>query len=262
MANQTGWAAADAAERGGGVVGVVVRWGGAPVVERHGDRVFRAASTIKVPVMVELFRQVDAGKLRLDDRYASRHVDRVPGSGVLQRLHAGLELTLDDLCTLMMAISDNTTTNVLLDRVGMERVRTTMAQLGMANSALGRRILGRLPSDDEGENWTTPRDLATAMAAIVAGTAASGESCARMVTMLERQDSTRRITRHAPPGSRWGSKPGSLPGSVHDVGFVAADAGTLVVAVMIEGLPGEAEAETAIAEVAHAAMVAAGILPG
>lgn len=263
MTNQTEWAAVEAAaaaaERGSGVVGVAVRWHGEIVVERRGDRAFRSASTIKVPIMVELFRQVDAGTLRLDDRYALRDADRVPGSGVLQHLHAGLELTLDDLCTLMIAISDNTATNVLLDRVGMERARTTMSDLGMYRSVLGRQMLGRLPAEHEGENWTTPRDLATVMVAIVAGAAASPVGCARMVAMLERQDSARRITRHAPPGSRWGSKPGSLPGNVHDVGFVATDAGTLVVAVMTEGLPGEAEAETAIAEIARQAMRAARI---
>jgi beta-lactamase class A len=248
------------AERAGGIVGLAVAWYGAIVCERYGHRRFRAASTVKIPIMVELFRQVDAGMLRLDDRRRLRDEDRTPGSGVLQYLHTGVDLTLDDLCTLMIAISDNTATNVLLDLVGMDRAQATMRSLGMTESELGRRMLGRRPEQHEGENWATPLDYAKALAAVVGGTAASPAGCERMVTMLERQDGTRRVTRYAPEGVRWGSKSGTLPGVTNDVGFVLSPRGSLVVSAFCEDLPSEEDAEHAIAEIARSAMIAAGML--
>jgi beta-lactamase class A len=254
-------AVARAAEREGGIAGVAVVWLGELVGEWRGDRLFRAASTVKIPIMAEFYRQCETGALRLGDRYRLRDEDRTPGSGVLQHFRAGTELALEDVCTLMIAISDNTATNVLLDCVGMDRVRATMASLGMAHSTLGRRMLGRLPGDDEGENWATPRDYAMALAAIVAGTAGSADACARMVAMLERQTGTRRVTRHAPAGVRWGSKSGSLPGVTNDVGFVLSPRGALVVSVFCEGVTSEEDGESAIAEIARAAMRATRVLP-
>jgi beta-lactamase class A len=165
--------AVQTAERDTGTVGVAVVWNGAMVGEWRGDRRFRAASTVKIPIMAEFYRQIDAETMHLDDRYALRDEDRTPGSGVLQHFQTGTELTLEDVCTLMIAISDNTATNVLVDAVGMELVRTTMASLGMGQSTLGRRMLGRLPGAQDGENWATPRDYAVALAAIVGGTAGS-----------------------------------------------------------------------------------------
>jgi beta-lactamase class A len=252
--------AASEAEQGGGIVGLAIAWNGNVACERNARHRFRAASTVKIPIMAELFRQIDDGTLRLDDRRQLRDEDRTPGSGVLQHLHTGVELMLDDLCTLMISISDNTATNVLLDLVGMERVRATMRSLGMRDSELGRRMLGRRPEEHEGENWATPFDYATALAAIAGGTAATPASCERMLAMLERQDGSRRVTRHVPAGVRWGSKPGTLPGVTNDIGFVLSPHGSLVVSVFCEDLPSEEEAERAIAEIARQAMIVTGIL--
>jgi beta-lactamase class A len=244
----------------GGLVGVAVRWQGDSWT-RRGDRRFRAASTIKIAVMIELFRQFDAGRHLLDDVSRLGRADRTPGSGVLQHFHEGIALTLDDLCTLMIAISDNTATNVLIDRVRMDNVNASIAALVTTGTVLGRKMLGRRANDGDPENWTTPDDLAAMVAAICERTAATEESCARMEAMLSRQDQTRRVTRYAPGGSRWGSKPGTLPGVVNDVGFVQTAEGTLIVAVCCEGFADEGGAERAIAEIARAAMMTAGLLP-
>ena len=89
---------------------------------------------------------------------------------------------------------------------------------------MGRKMLGRRATTADGENWVTPADLNRAMLAIL-GTARPPRlsSCARMNAMLQKQDGCRRVTRHAPEGSRWGSKPGSLPGVTNDAGFIETD---------------------------------------
>ncbi len=247
-------------EARGGTVGYAIAWNGVVVAERNERRRFRAASTVKIPIMVELYRQVDAGTVSLDDLRPMLDEDRTPGSGVLQHFRAGMALTLDDLCTLMIAISDNTATNLLLDLVGMDRVAETMRSLGMTDSEIGRRMLGRLPTEQEGENWATPLDYAKALTAIVAGKAASAAACEQMLTMLERQTGSRRVTRYVPPGVRCGSKPGSLIGVTNDVGFVQTADGTLVVSVFCEDLGSDEEAERVIAEIAREAMIATGLL--
>lgn len=109
----------------------------------RGDERFVSASTIKIPIMVEVYRQIDRGNLTLDDRIPLTKEDICPGSGVLLQLHAGIELTLRDIVYLMMSISDNTATNMLIDLASMEQVNETIRSLGMEHSALGRKMRGK-----------------------------------------------------------------------------------------------------------------------
>jgi beta-lactamase class A len=249
------------AEGTDGVIGVAVRGAGGELFARHGDRRFRAASTIKVPIMIETYRQIERGALSLDDRHILSEEEFVPGSGVLGHLHPGLELTLADLLSLMISVSDNTTTNLILDRTGLDAVNATVQDLGMTNSVFGRRILGRLPNPGDPENWATPRDFALAIDAIVSGAAAGPESCAAMLATLEQQGEIRRISRFlSGPGLRWGTKPGDLPGVINDVGFVASNQGMLSIAVFTENLQDLDVAERAIGLIALGALAAAGIV--
>ncbi len=219
------------------------------------DRRFVAASTIQIPVMIALYRQIDAGRRNPGDRIALGAV-RVHGSGILLHLHNGMELTLDDLCTLMISISDNTATNLLAELVELDQVNQTIRDLGMANSTMGRLMLGHRARSSDVENWVTAADLTASVRAILDKTAASSESCGRMKTMLTRQDQCRRVTRFAPEQSVWGSKPGSLPGIVNDAGFIETSRGAVVVSVCTEGFAQDHEAELAAAEIARSALQA------
>ena len=255
-------ALAEGAERGGGTVGVAVKAPNGEVYAYRGDRRFGAASTVKIPIMVEIYRQIDRGERSLDDRYELRAEDRAPGSGVLLHLRQGLTLTLDDLVYLMISISDNTATNVLIDMAGMANVNQTMHALGMAGSTLGRKMKGRPAQGDERENWATPNDYATVIEAILANSAASAASCERMIAMLEKQQCKRRLSRHLPEreGIRWGSKTGSVAGVTNDVGFITTDAGTVIVSVFCEGLPDQHVGEKVIGDISRAAMKSTGVV--
>ena len=241
-------------------VSVVAPRGGA--WSRRGDGRFPSASTAKIPIMIEIHRMVDRGEIAFDDLHRLESREKSPGSGVLRYLHAGLELSLADLVYLMMSISDNSATNILIDLAGMDRVNATMRSLGMGGSILGRPMVGRLAVEGEQENIATPEDYTRAVGAIVDGTAASANACAEMLVTLERQQNGRRIGRHVPEGSayRWGSKTGTNTGIVNDVGYVAGPAGTLCIAVFCRGIESEVAGEEIIAEVARAAMRAAGIV--
>lgn len=250
----------DTIARDGGTSGIAIAYNGELADGWNSNRLFRAASTIKIAVMIEIFRQAERGRLSRSDIVALKNSDRVPGSGVLAHLHEGLNLTVDDLLYLMISISDNSATNMLVDLVGLDAINATLAELGIGQSRMNRRMLGRTPGEGEPENWVTPRDFAVMMQAIVADTAASAESCAAMRDLLATQQNHDRIARYLPEGVTWGSKTGSLPNVVNDVGFVTTGEGTIVIAVFTEGLS-EADGEEAIGEIARAAWVSAGILP-
>ena len=228
---------------------------------RKGNARFPSASTAKIPIMIEIHRMVDRGEIGLDDLHRLRPSEKSPGSGVLRYLHSGLDLSLADLLYLMIAISDNTATNILIDIAGMDRINATMRSVGMVGSILGRPMVGRLAIEGEQENLATPDDYARTVRAIVDGSAASQGACRAMMVALERQQNDRRIGRHVPGGSavRWGSKTGTNTGIVNDVGYVCAPAGTMCIAVYCRGVESELAGEEVIAEVARAAMRAAGV---
>jgi beta-lactamase class A len=247
------------AEQGGGTVGLSIITSNGERFSHNGNRRFRAASTVKIPIMIELFRQVERSERSLTDPYMLRDGDRAVGSGVLLHLHDGLELTLDDLVYLMISISDNTATNVLIELLGMERINQTMRELGMSQSTLGRLMKGRPAQGDEQENWATPDEYASLVEALLERRVAQPDSCDDMVALLEKQQCTNRIARYLPEGVRWGSKTGQIAGVSNDVGFITTDRGTLIISVFCEALPDEHVGEKLIGDLTRAALKATGI---
>src|SRR3712207_5016623 len=137
----------------------------------NADDLTATASTIKVPILIELFRQVEAGEVRLEDRLAVNEAIRAPGSGVLRELSLGVELTVRDHATLMIVVSDNTSTNLLIDLVGRERVNQTMAEFGFRQTRLRQRLdFPAIGPDARNLAGTTPGELAAIMEALATGT--------------------------------------------------------------------------------------------
>jgi beta-lactamase class A len=256
-----------AAESSSGALGVAVSYSDGSQgssFEHNAERQFRAASVVKIPLMIEVFRQAERGAFSLEDRHTVLPEQKTPGSGVLLHLHTGVEMTVNDLLYLTISISDNTATNMLIDLVGMQAVNDTMHALGMRDSNLRRPMRGRPAQAGEIENLATPRDYLHAVAAILDDRAASPESCAAMISLLERQQNDRRVARFLPASNqvRWGSKTGSLTGVTNDVGFVSTPRGTLAVAVFCEGFQDQHEAERVIGEIARAACESVDLLDG
>lgn len=242
-------------------VGVAVVAPGGEAWSHNGRQKFKAASTVKIPIMIRIFRQIEAGELALDDVYTLGRADKTPGSGVLLHMHSGIQVTLGDLLYLMMSISDNTATNYLIDLAGMEEVNSVMQAIGMTDSVLARKMAGREADNPLLENWATALDYARSITALLEGTAASQASCDAMLAILEKQQNNRRIGRHAPAGEgyRWGSKTGSLDGVCNDVGFITTQQGTLAIAVFTEAIPDQITGERIIADITKAALEATGL---
>lgn len=242
-------------------IGIAVQSPDGERFSMRGDERFISASTIKIPIMVEIYRQIDRGDRALDDLIPMTPADICPGSGVMLQLHPGIVFTLRDIVYLMMSISDNTATNMLIDLAGMENVNDTIASLGMTNSALGRKMRGVPAPDGSPENWATPNDFRNAVDAILRGAAASRQSCDAMIEMLTLQQNTRRIGRSFPEGTLpWGSKTGTVGTVSHDAGFVRGAAGDMVVTVFTQGFPILHDAEPVMGEIARLAAVGSGLI--
>jgi beta-lactamase class A len=115
-------------------------------LELRGDETFPTASLIKVTLLVTLFDMVEKGVISLDDRIRVLKVDKVPGSGILQHLHDGIEISVRDAAWLMSTISDNTATNLLIDKVSIRRSWEKMEALGLAHSKLHSKSFQRMTS--------------------------------------------------------------------------------------------------------------------
>lgn len=127
----------------------------------NADRQFTQASCIKTPILLEVLKQAHEGKLSLGDRHWVDKSNKTAGSGILFELgdHT-VELSVEDLCVLMIVLSDNTATNMLIDQIDMENVTATMASLGYGKTFLRRRMMDTAAAARGEENLSTPADAA------------------------------------------------------------------------------------------------------
>lgn len=184
----------------------------------NADTRFPSASTIKTAVMVEAYHQAAEGTLSLDSTLTLGESDKVGGSGVLNGMRHGLPLTVRDLIQLMIVVSDNTATNILVARIGTAKIVARMATYGLMDTKLFRPTFRDGHADvfpelerEFGLGMTTPREMATLMALIAGGKAVSPAASAAMLATLSRQQDRAMIPRLLPdaPGLEVGNKSGT-----------------------------------------------------
>jgi beta-lactamase class A len=216
------------------------------------DTRFPTASGIKTAVMVEVFQRIAAGTLSLDRPVALPEDAKVGGSGVLKELHAGSALTVADLLFLMIAISDNTATNLLVGLVGTPAVNERMVAMGLPQTRLYRPTFRgghpeAFPEEEKeyGLGSSTPREMAALMEKIARGRAVSADASRQMEALLGKQQVHELLCRLLPSqdeGVTIAHKTGQdeeklpdaqgAPGSVRmDAGIVTTPKGRYVVAI-------------------------------
>ena len=160
-------------------------------INRRGDETFPTASLIKVAILVTVYDLVAKGQLSLDDPLTVLKIDQVPGSGVIQFLHNGTMLTVHDAAWLMSTISDNTATNLLLDRIIIRRVWAKMDSLGLqhtrvhSKSFLRNSSVAMDSSVKYGLGVTTPNEMAHLFELMAQGKAVNPASDSAMLDILE-----------------------------------------------------------------------------
>src|SRR6266496_5444113 len=219
----------------------------------HADEVFPQASSIKIAVLAELYHQAQQGKLKLTDVYTVQSSDLVPDSDIMGGLTPGVtRITLRDLATMMVAVSDNSATNVLIDRVGMPNVNTMLDSLGLTHTRLRRKMMDLQAAKEGRENISTPHEMMTLLDAIYRGKVLNKESTADFFTMLStNKDSW--IPRDLPADLKIANKPGALEAVRNDSGIVFVEGRPYVICVMTSFLRNEREGEEAISRTSLAA---------
>jgi beta-lactamase class A len=164
-----------------------------------GDDVMPTASLIKVPILVSLYRAVHEGSIRLADRIRYREDQRCLGSGVLIHLTPGVEMAVRDAAVLMIVISDNVATNMVIDLVGPERVNETMRRLGLNKTTLFQRLGdSKAGLDARKMSVSTGREMARLLELIARGEAVSPEASEDMLRIMRRQDYRHELSRLLP----------------------------------------------------------------
>lgn len=182
-------------------------------IHRRGDEPFPTASLIKVPILVTVFDLVSQGRLSLDDPLTVLKIDQVPGSGVVQFLHNGIVLTVKDAAWLMSTISDNTATNLLLDRIIIRRVWAKMDSLDLrqtrvhSKSFLRNSSVAMDSSVKYGLGVTTPNEMARLFELLAKGQAVNPAADSTMLHILEHNNNDVMLQRYA-QGARAAHKSG------------------------------------------------------
>lgn len=218
------------------------------------EMLFPTASVFKVPVIVEFFRQIDQGKISFEQQILLREQDKVPGSGILKELEEGMPISYKDLLSLMMIVSDNTATDLIVEKVGFENINTTMKGLGLRNTRVTKycreilfdlvgindldiremtidifqnvaesvEYIGSWSLETDDNNVSTPMEMNKLLELIATSKVASSDSCQAILDIMSKcQTGTYRIPKYLPKKKvTLKHKTGSLPGIRNDVGIL------------------------------------------
>jgi beta-lactamase class A len=226
------------------------------VLLRNADRVFPAASSIKLAILLELYRQDQEsragakGKARLDDVYSFDPKDLVEDSRIMAGLTAGVtRVTNRDLAQFMVAVSDNAAANILYDRLGRDNVNAMLRALGLSKTMLRRKMMDVAAARRGDENVATPQEMVRLLEAIFKEKALGKQATAEFIKQLSTLKQSY-IPRSLPENVQVANKPGELEAVRNDSGIVFAQNRPFAISVMTAYDRDEKAAERAISEVA------------
>ncbi len=208
----------------------------------NADEPMPTASLIKLPVMIEAYQQVAEGKIKLSDPLTLRKEDEVPGSGVLTDLFSpGITFPLRDAVRLMIDVSDNTATNLVLDKIGIGATAKRMEEWGFPNTKIHsksfRRDTSVFPerSKQFGLGSTTAREMVSILEKLHQGKLVSPDACKEMITILKRCDDRDKFPRLLPPGVQVAHKTGWVSDVSTDAGILYWAKGPVALCVLTSG---------------------------
>lgn len=224
---------------------------------------FQTASVFKIFILVELYNQAIKGKINLDKRIMVR--DSIPGSGILRHLQGKYSIAIKDLARLMMILSDNTATDIIIDIVGKENINKTLEELGLKNTKViytCREIISKVLGTDnlaladkklkssrmklnwdflknyENNNVSTPKDTIKILELIYHKRILTPEACDEILEIMKKcQTGEARIKRYLPPEVEVAHKTGTLPGIVNDAGLVFTNKQDYILVVYLNEIP-------------------------
>jgi beta-lactamase class A len=226
------------------------------------DDVFHAASTMKIPVMIELFHQVREGKLKLDDPLIIKNefhslvdasiytLDAADDSEADLYKALGQTRTLGQLCELMLTVSSNFATNLLIEKLGVDNIRATVTALHADGMNMRRGVEDNKAYEKGMNNTTTARGLLILLEAIAKGKAVDPDSSRQMVEILARQKFNDAIPAGLPPGTRIAHKTGDITKIHHDAAIVYGPR-PFVLVILVRGMAQLKDSAALMADIAR-----------
>jgi beta-lactamase class A len=208
----------------------------------------RTASTIKLPILIECFSEAAEGKLDMSEMISLPEDEKVSGSGILQDLSTGDRLPVRDLMMLMIVLSDNTATNLVLNRIGGNAVNARMAGLGLVQTRVMRKILGKGAAagiteegaKPENKKWglgrTSPREMVGLLERLYRGELVSKSASSDMLAILKKQRDHAGLARDV-KDITVANKSGALDALRSDVGIIYSKRGPIAVAITVDDMP-------------------------
>jgi len=245
---------ANVAEHLDGVMGYAIKdLSSGETFLRLPDTVFPQASSIKLAVLLELMRQAQEGSLSLEEKHTLRRSEMTVGDTepILTMLGDGtVTMTLRDLAIFMVVLSDNTATNILIDRLGMERINEGVTRLGLKDTRLRRHMIDLQAAQQGNENVSTPREMMILIEKVHSGQALDAARTKEYFDLL-RLPKESEFHKALPDVASIADKPGALEGVRCDTGLIDIPGHPFVISVNTTYLARDNEGERAIEEVAR-----------
>jgi beta-lactamase class A len=217
------------------------------------DTRVRTASTIKLPILCALESLVAAGKVKWDERIILKPEDKVSGSGVLASLEDHTELTVRNLAILMIILSDNTATNLILDRIGADAVNDYLDTIGLVKTRVNRKVRGDGTKLASPSGWSkagllednrrfglgvsTPREMVRLLELLNEGKIVGPDASKDIIEVLKMQQDNSGIRRHTRDDIPVANKSGALDALRSDVGIVYTQNGPVALAITVDDMP-------------------------
>lgn len=211
------------------------------IIEENCSKVFSSASLIKVPILLAGLSQTENGLLQLEKEVQINNAVRVGGSGILQSMSKDLKMKVIDLMTLMIIVSDNTATNLIIDLLGKEKINGYMKNIGLKNTELNRKMMDFESLKKGIDNTTTARDMAFCLESLAERSILSEENKALARRILDGQQYKNKLANTVDQEKvQVANKTGELPGIEHDCGIFTGNGRTVYAAVLVDQLKNQA----------------------
>lgn len=195
------------------------------IIKYNEEEPMLSTSLIKLPILVECFNQIKNGIINKDDIFITKESEKVPSCGALNYMKENLKVTLEDLYTLMIILSDNYATNILIDKLGIDNINKTIKEIGLRNTILNRKMFDSKKAELGLENYTSSQDMAYLLEKIYNKELIDEQYSEEMINIMKNQRLNGKIPfflQSLNPKVEIAHKTGEDNNTTHDVGIVFA----------------------------------------
>ena len=219
-------------------------------IKINSDKEIPSASLVKIPIMAAVYELAEKGDLSLNEKLTYKKKYRCGGSGIIKRCRYGTKFTIRELVELMITLSDNVATHMLIDRIGIKNLNKIFKELGLKNTNIDRFVMDLQARNKGVENYTTAEDIGLLLEKIYRGKLVSKEASIEMLLIMLKQRISDRIPKKLPTQVAVAHKTGLMKDVCHDAGIVYTNNGDFIICVLTHNIKPQVAKEI-IADVAY-----------